>query len=851
MRNKTMKFSLLVLLVLVCVLGIFATSCNMCASEEPEPKPEIKTAFNIKSFSELKSLSLENGTTSTDKYYVAGYVKEIKNEIITISDKDDNTFIIDTLYDVDGEISYEQMTSDKPVVDSIVVVYGVIMNDNNTFKMKDGCLVQLNDKVFQAKPTVEPEVTVSIQGKSEVRSGKEIKLTSYVDGVTSGDVIWSIKSGAEYASINENGLLSASNVNGDKIIEVMATSTKNSQCVASKVILIVAKPNLTQEMLDALKVDKIGFEGYLNIDVSEIGISSKPISTYTSVLKTAMDGTNWYAEYANSDTGTNMGIYIKNHNGIASKIGVSFANDETYEAVLDDDGNKVSWEDSGFYNNLKNLTVNDFIFNEDTWRYEYKGTDKTLTQKLVASANPYDFEADPNTQFQLIIEENEILGFYALSKPDYNLAKPNKAVLELFVAVDCGDAVEVPTISKYPHYEFHDELTSAIAYMQSLDSYTLDFLGLTASYLTKGYVLSGYTETICNDICYFRPYTIGYDEYGKEKKNYTANGSYGYKKINDTLYNTFYEDANNANVYSAARAYATDFTDARPTFNFAAEIFTKYIENEDGSISYYVDDVMCAVASTFYYGVGNDVNLYGLFATNGSAVSFDKYTPFITVKDGKIIATNFYFYLGSIFGDVSITYSDFNEAKVPDDIDVKFDTRLVPTSWDELEFIKSSSSSTTEDDEMVNAKEFLYEYYEESSKLTTEEIEQNNMLPFFGSVLGDTYGFGMLSMHIPNGDNTAHMSITLYYDVPLDIDYTINSSLEKIGEYLKSIGFTDLGNGEYSKTIQGTVIEEIEENGIKIKREVVKDKTVYVAPVDSSLDLIIYMWGTDLYQKGE
>lgn len=701
------------------------------------------------------------------------------------------------------------------------------------------------------KPNPEPEVTVSIQGKSEVRSGREAKYTAYIDGEVSSEVTWEIRDGADYATISKDGLFTAKDVKGDKIIELVARSTKNKKCEASKAILIVSKPNLTQEMLDALKVDKIGFEGYLSIDVSEIGISSKPISTYTSVLKTSMDGTNWYAEYANADTGTNMGLYMRNYEGFANKVGVSYLNDEMYEPMLDDDGNKVSWEDAGFYNNLKNLTVNDFIFNEDTWRYEYKGTDKKLTAKLVASANPYDFVPDPNMEFQLIIEENEILGFYAISKPDYNLAKPNKAILELFVAVDCGDAVTVPTISKYAHRDFHDNLASAITYMKSLDSYTLDFLGLTASYLTKGYVLSGYTETVTNEICYFRPYSVGYDEYGKEQKNYTENGSYGYKKISDNLYNSFYEDKEVTNKYAATRAYETTFSHAKPTFDFAAEIFTRYSENEDGSISYYVDDVMCSVASTFYYGVGNDVNLYGLFATTGSAVTFDKYAPFVTVKDGKIIASNFYFYLGSIFGDISITYSDFNEAVIPEDVNIDFITRQVPTSWAQLEFVESSASSTTKDDKMVNAYDFLLKYYGETSKLTKEEIEENSMLPFFGSVLGDTYGFGMLTMHIPNGKKTGYMSLTFYYDVPLDNDYTINSSLEKIGEYLESLGFKDLGNGEYSKSIKVKVIEEIEINGIKIEQEVEKEKTIYVAPVDSSLDLIIYMWGDGLYKKGE
>ena len=91
--------------------------------------------------------------------------------------------------------------------------------------------------------------------------------------------------------------------------------------------------------------------------------------------------------------------------------------------------------------------------------------------------------------------------------------------------------------------------------------------------------------------------------------------------------------------------------------------------------------------------------------------------------------------------------------------------------------------------------------------------------PLLYSVLGDTYGFGMTSMRIPSGESTSHACVTLYYDVPLGTDYTIKQPLAAIEEYLLSLGFTKNKAGEFSK------------DGI------------YIAPVDSSLDLLIYVWG--------
>ena len=68
-------------------------------------------------------------------------------------------------------------------------------------------------------------------------------------------------------------------------------------------------------------------------------------------------------------------------------------------------------------------------------------------------------------------------------------------------------------------------------------------------------------------------------------------------KINDNLYNTFF--TNKAGGYNATRAYQTDFSAAKPTFGFAAEIFRSYYVNaKDGTTTYYVDNVMSSVAST-------------------------------------------------------------------------------------------------------------------------------------------------------------------------------------------------------------------------------------------------------------
>lgn len=658
------------------------------------------------------------------------------------------------------------------------------------------------------KPDNQGNITIAIKGGSEVKSTQSITLSAVVEGTSDTTVSWEIKSGQEYATISNDGKLTAKEVNGDKIIEVIARSNANNDVVASKVITIVAKPELTQTMLDQLNVDKVSFEGYVNINLYTIGLFEKFESTYTTVVKTAMNGINWYAEYENADTGTVVGLYYKKHNNVACQVGVSFMNDEEYFPMIDEKGKEVSWTDSGLYNGLKDLKVSDFEFNEETWRYEYSGNDTNLAERIIASANPYDF--DP-TGFALIIEDGEVMGIYSKSNPDYSIYQGYKAIQELTVVINYGDSVEVPTITKYSHDDIHDELQVAINNMQALESYTLDFKEITASYITTGYTQIGFTETITNTNCHFRPYKVKYDTYGNEYKEYTDYASYGYKKIRDNLYNTYHEKEDG--TFYPSRAYASQFNASKPTFAFAPEIFREYFVDEvSGTTTYYVDDVMSSVASTFYYGVGNDINLYGIFATRGYTSSSSSFTPYVVVKDGYIIEACFYFYIGTIYGVVEITYDDFNSAVLPDGVDVNFTTREVPTSWSELtiEVTGDSSSTGTADDYSVNALEYLKEFY------NNENIEE--IMPFFGNALGDTYGFGLTTIHISGGTTTAKSAIVFYYDVPLDIDYSITSSLDAVCEYLESLGFVKNAYNEYTK---GDIV---------------------VAPTDSSLDLMIYVW---------
>ena len=669
-----------------------------------------------------------------------------------------------------------------------------------------------------------PTIAVAISGKSEVRYSSPITLNATVSGTDDQTVLWSAVSGADLVDVDPiTGKITAKALDKGGIVEIRATSLADESCYGSKVITVLTPPELTQEMIDLLaNQTKLGFEGFINISLYTIGVMEKFYMSSSTTVKTSLDGEHWYAEYDNLDLGIVSHLYFKNDNGTASQVGVSFMNEEEYAPMLDDDGNKVSWSDSGMYNNFKGLTVADFEFNDEKWCYEYVGADKNLPQKMVSAANPYDFKA---LSLALIIEEGEIMGIRAWSDSDYSIASGYRAVQELIVAVNFGETVDVPTISKYPTDPNgnHDPLIEAIANMRQQTNYTLDYVETSASYITSGYVTSGFTETVTDDICYFDPFNVKYSSDGQEIRTYT-HVPYGYLKISDTLYNAFYSDG--ADGFNATRAWEGDFSETKPTFAFAAEIFTSYYEEKDEdteevtSITYYVDEPMSSVASTFYYGVGNDIQLYGIFATTGYLSSTESFTPFVVVEwvDGIgyiITEACFYFYLGSIYGVVELKYSDFGTSEIAEEEVEKlqspaYESREVPTSWDELTIIVSNNENSIEEDEEVRADVALADYF--------DDPQMAEKLPFFGKVLGDTYGFGLTTFHMPTGSNAAKQAIVFYYDVPLDLDYTINSSLNLVYDFLIEEGFTRKSESEFVKG------------------------NIHVSPLDVSLDFTIYVW---------
>lgn len=850
--------------VLVCILLILCLTMGLCACNDQKDPPVMPT------LSQPQNVSIgSDGTISWDAVENAtGYVVNIDG----------------TEYAV---------TTNSYTVSDLTKSFNVTVTAT-----ADGynASVPSEQKTYTAKVTPQPpktELSVSIKGSSEIKSGASATYTASVIGSDNQEVAWSIVSGGDYVTISQDGVVTAKEVSGDGTVVIKATSKADYSSYAQKAIGVVAKPVLTEAMFEVFgNVDKIGFEGYMTIDVYSKGLASRLEQTYVSVIKTAMDNEgHWYSEYEDASTGITQGIYYANHDGVACEIGLNLMNAEQYYPLTDDDDTNLTWVNSGLYNNFVNLSVNDFEFDEESWRYVYKYKDSDIVKRMIASANPYDFDT---STFALIIEEGEILGITAKSKADETLLSGYTCYEELFVAVNTKDTVEVPTIPTYVYdAETHAPLAEAIANMQALENYTLDYYEMSYYLVMSTYVTEGYIETVSANDCYFVPYTSSRDYEGNDVKLKDETGAYGYHKISDSLYNSFYATGNGKS-YTAARAFTDDFANAKPSFAFAPEIFRSVSVDEDtGARTYYVEKLMSNVATTYYRGVGNDSSLYGIYATEGYT-SDGSFLPYVTVEevDGAeyITEAGFYFYLGTIYGIITINYSDFGTASIADVLpsgvdEIAFAERHAPASWADLTITVSADTSTTAEDEEIPAHAYISEFFGAKKTTVTDanvdsngkiawsaiadtafymvsytkseqdastgktvvtrcheivtdcefqtgvfgdkvseirvwayDEDKSSQMPFFGSVLGDTYGFGLTGLRLRSGDTQMKTVLQIYYDVPLDLNYSIDSSLKAVGDYLVSLGFTKNSKGEY---IKGKVV---------------------VLPMDVSLDFVIYVW---------
>ena len=663
-----------------------------------------------------------------------------------------------------------------------------------------------------------PEVTVSVSIDGNLRSGGTAKATATVTGATNKAVTWSVVSGSEYVSISADGTLTAQTVTENQTAVIRATSVAKPTKYGERTVTVLTKTNLTQGMIDAIAEEKaIEFFSTLNIDLYTIGSRETYAGTQTAAALTAMDGEYWYTSYLDPNTNSQREMYYKKgENGIANQVTIGFNNDEIFYPVTDDLGDEITWEVAGFYNSFDGLSADNFTFDEDAWLWKYTGSDKTISERLVAAANPFKFTVK---DVYLLINGNEIMGIQATSEDDYSLSAGYVARMTLQSTVNTNE-VSVPKPEKFESDgEFHPRLAEAIENMQALENYTVEFCVDTVNVLIGNLeTLTGFDMYITENVRYYKDFNFEYVSNTEIKKEYTG-AEYGYKKISDNLYNTFelhseYTDeshTDHTSEFVARHAYPGDFAETKPSFAFAAEIFDYPIPELYGSaVTYYATySAMWPVATTFYKGYDHNDEMYGIFST-ALRINNSYFVPYVTVEniDGEEYITEaaFAYNMGDyMYGVIYITYSDFGKTELPEPpIDLTFTTRQIPTSW--TDGFLAYNEDGDDCDFIECAEDFFWEGVE---------------IPFFNEVLGDNFGFAAkMVWEASAGSDKTRFVFSMYYDVPLDMNYSIESSMRAASKFLIKQGYTRTSAYRFT-------------NG-----------ELNIAIVDNDLDLFIYIWET-------
>lgn len=682
---------------------------------------------------------------------------------------------------------------------------------------------EVSEGTFTPAP---PAVTgVTISGPSSVKSGGEIDLKALVKStgqIGDSGVNWSVTSGGNAATVSSSGKFTANEVSRNTNVVVRATSKADNKVYAEKTITILARIPLTQDMLDKAGAKTAEFSGMMTIDAYTIGIFPRLSDSYELTLKTVMDGEHWYAEYVDSYSNAKREMYCatKDNDGLTYQVVLGYNNEEEYIPMIAPDGTTENWEEYGLYNGFTGLKVSDFELDEETYTYKYVGEDKTLAARMAAAANPYDFAAKEDG-LSLIVAPGMILGFRIAGEDDYSVAPGYRSETALQITINVASTVTVPTIEKHKTEEYHNRLAEAITNMKALESYKTTVFHTFNSAYGSGH--NGYIETVTADTCLFRDITYdGFDNAGSPTNMRYSGAPYGFKDMGDGKYDMFYgAPAAGASEweYTAQRAYTADFSEAKPGFGFAAEIFTllpgsaadesKVPEEErTNACDYMMLDLNLATVTTeFYASASADMQIYGIYATSALFTGGTVMYPYVTVEtlggEEYITGSGFFYNMGIMYGVIEILYSDFNAAKIEEDI--SFEPRVIPTKWEDLTFEDLENNPT-------NAKKVIESAF-------TSNPEAANKVPFI-DVLGDAFGFAILDTYRPYGETRLRPAAALYYDVPLDRNYSIATSINAVASWLRDRGFT--GNDHYEF-----------EN---------EDLGVGIALVDRDLDFYIYVY---------
>ena len=222
-------------------------SCDKCGEKVEVKEESIKDQFDCITIAEAIELANKAGQSGTsEKYYVYGIVKEVKNAMygeMTIEDETGSIYVYG-VYSADETTRYDAM-EDKPVVGDEVVLLAMLKTYNGNPELDRGYLQAFKHIEKELDLSEYPSEVMPIEEVRNLEAGKKVRISGVVAQIT-------------YAfGMNPNGVYV---VDGTNSIYVYGKEVATAVKVGNKVTLVGEK---TYYVLDNEKAsaNKYGYMG--------------------------------------------------------------------------------------------------------------------------------------------------------------------------------------------------------------------------------------------------------------------------------------------------------------------------------------------------------------------------------------------------------------------------------------------------------------------------------------------------------------------------------------------------------------------------------------------------------------
>lgn len=455
-------------------------------------------------------------------------------------------------------------------------------------------------------------------------------------------------------STTSSSMVSTITSTSSKVSSSSSSSSKVDSSTSSS-----AQPKSLDELLKELSNPNITYHSDLFIYYYELDDGQKQqLQHFDVVAKITEDLYDVVARHVDSNLVEAYQHLEKDGDGYVTTSDINIQNELVVTRAVDGEGDTFLWEDSVYYNLIRELDSEDFTQTKRN-RYRYTGNLNETPLNILHTAIPtsyYDMD-----YFEIVIENNKIDSFIMQEKESDEVYKGCMYGRTLTIKFEDIGTTSIEKIKPYESKQENEPLGNALENIKKENNYTIESIGILDSGDTINFQETYITE---NDIV---------------QTQHLTNGDYltGCHTYNNELY-----------IFETIKGYLlgtkanknTNISSFLPTYNFSKDVF-EYLGEEDGYKVYRPFQSMKAVLDYVdvlsyygdaYYSPAGEIN----FFVKDNQLAKIEFPVYVYSQADPLIALN------------RLTYSNIGTTSISNDVWDNFVLQLpkTETSWDAHEF---------------------------------------------------------------------------------------------------------------------------------------------------------------------